>query len=64
MDTTSPLANSTYRRLLAAQVVALVGTGLSTVALALLAYELAGGQAGVVLGVALVNLAPRPAGAG
>ena len=32
------LANRTYRHLLAAQVVALVGTGLMTVALALLAY--------------------------
>ena len=33
----SPLANRTYRRLFAAQVVALLGTGLSTVALSLLA---------------------------
>jgi MFS family permease len=39
--------------LFAAQVIALVGTGLSTVALALLAYDLAGGDAGVVLGTAL-----------
>ena len=37
----------------AAQVAALAGTGLSTVALALLAYDLAGGDAGVVLGTAL-----------
>jgi MFS family permease len=36
-----------------AQVVALLGTGLSTIALALLAYDLAGGEAGVVLGTAL-----------
>lgn len=36
-----------------AQVIALLGTGLSTVALALLAYNLAGGDAGVVLGTAL-----------
>ena len=36
-----------------AQVVALGGTGLSTVALALLAFDLAGGNAGVVLGTAL-----------
>ena len=36
-----------------AQVIALAGTGLSTIALALLAYELAGGQAGTVLGTAL-----------
>ncbi len=49
----SPLADQTYRRLFAAQVVALAGTGLSTVALALLAYDLAGGDAGAVLGTAL-----------
>ncbi len=50
---TSPLRDRTYRRLFTAQVVALGGTGLSTVALALLAYDLAGGNAGVVLGTAL-----------
>jgi len=50
---TSPLSNRTYRRLFTAQVVALAGTGLSTVALALLAYDLSGGEAGVVLGAAL-----------
>ena len=50
---TSPLRDRTFRRLFAAQVVALVGTGLSTVALALLAYDLAGGAAGFVLGTAL-----------
>ena len=49
----SPLANSTYRRLFAAQVTALIGTGLSTVALALLAHDLAGGGAGAVLDTAL-----------
>ena len=49
----SPLANTTYRRLFAAQVIALIGTGLSTVALALLAHDLAGGEAGAVLGTAL-----------
>lgn len=43
----------TYRRLFAAQLVALVGTGLATVALALLAYDLAPGNAGRVLGTAL-----------
>ncbi|MDP6374214.1 MAG: MFS transporter [Pseudomonadales bacterium] len=48
-----PLTDITYRRLFAAQVIALAGTGLSTVALALLAYDLAGGDAGVVLGTAL-----------
>jgi hypothetical protein len=47
------LANRTYRHLLAAQVIALVGTGLATVALGLLAYDLAGGSAGAVLGTAL-----------
>src|SRR5690606_20189774 len=49
----NPLANRTYRRLFAAQVIALAGTGLSTIALALLAYELAGGDAGTILGIAL-----------
>jgi MFS family permease len=49
----SPLANPTFRWLFLAQVVALLGTGLATVALALLAYDLAGGQAGIVLGTAL-----------
>lgn len=49
----SPFAEPVYRRLFAAQVVALVGTGLSTVALALLAYDLAAGSAGEVLGTAL-----------
>lgn len=47
------LANRTYRHLLAAQVIALLGTGLATVALGLLAYDLAGGNAGAVLGTAL-----------
>jgi H+ antiporter protein len=47
------LANRTYRHLLFAQIVALVGTGLATVALGLLAYEIAGGDAGAVLGTAL-----------
>ena len=47
------LANRTYRHLFAAQVIALVGTGLATVALGLLAYELAGADAGAVLGTAL-----------
>ncbi|WP_458117144.1 MFS transporter [Arthrobacter sp. D2-10] len=42
-----------YRRLFTAQVVALLGTGLLTVALGLLAFDLAGGQAGAVLGAAL-----------
>lgn len=42
-----------YRHLFSAQVIALFGTGLATVALALLAYDLAGPNAGVVLGTAL-----------
>ena len=50
---TGPLANPTYRRLFGAQVIALLGTGLASIALALLAFELAGGDAGVVLGTAL-----------
>ena len=49
----SVLANPIYRHLFAAQVIALVGTGLMTVALALLAYRLAGPDAGAVLGTAL-----------
>jgi MFS family permease len=61
----SPLLDRTYQKLFTAQVVALAGTGLSTVALALLAYDLAGGDAGIVLGtafalkmVAYVGIAP------
>lgn len=46
------LSNRTYRRLFTAQVVALAGTGLATVALGLLAYDLAGPDAGAVLGTA------------
>lgn len=49
----SPLANPTYRRLFLAQVLSLLGTGLATVALGLLAYDLAGADAGAVLGTAL-----------
>ena len=47
------LHNASYRKLFAAQVVALLGTGLLTVALSLLAFDLAGGDAGIVLGTAL-----------
>ncbi|MBH1973800.1 MAG: MFS transporter [Rhodobacteraceae bacterium] len=60
-----PLRNPTFRHLFAAQLVALVGTGLATVALGLLAWHLAGDDAGAVLGTALaikmvayVTLAP------
>jgi MFS family permease len=59
------LANRTYRHLFAAQVIALIGTGLATVALGLLAWNIAGEDAGLVLGTALaikmvayVTLAP------
>ncbi|MCC9308841.1 MFS transporter [Kitasatospora sp. RB6PN24] len=47
------LRHRAYRHLLAAQVIALLGTGLATVALSLLAYDLAGARAGSVLGTAL-----------
>ena len=47
------LSHPAYRRLFLAQVVALAGTGLATVALGLLAYDLAGADAGAVLGTAL-----------
>ena len=59
------LRNPTFRHLFAAQLVALLGTGLATVALGLLAWQLAGDTAGAVLGTALaikmvayVTLAP------
>lgn len=47
------LRNRTYRHLFLAQIIALVGTGLATVALGLLAYEIAGDAAGAVIGTAL-----------
>lgn len=47
------MRNRDYLLLFGAQVVALTGTGLATVALGLLAYDLAGPAAGVVLGTAL-----------
>jgi MFS family permease len=49
----NPLRDSRFRRLFSAQVIALVGTGLSTVALTLLAYDLVGGNAAAVLGTAM-----------
>lgn len=52
-ETTSALGHPVFRRLFAAQVVALAGTGLLTVALGLLAYDLAGSAAGAVLGTVL-----------
>src|SRR5215208_2441884 len=63
------LANRTYRHLFSAQIIALIGTGMLTVALGLLAFQLAGNQAGTVLGTALaikmvayVGVAPIVAG--
>ncbi|WP_018223501.1 MFS transporter [Salinispora pacifica] len=47
------LCNRTYRWLFTAQIIALIGSGLATVALGLLAYDLAGARAGAVLGTAL-----------
>lgn len=65
----TPFRNSNYARLFSAQIIALLGTGLTTVALALLAFELAGHDAGQVLGIALaikmvayVTLAPVAGG--
>ena len=49
----SVLAPRTYRHLFAAQVIALIGTGLLTVALGLLAFRIAGDRAGTILGTAL-----------
>ncbi|WP_172797061.1 MFS transporter [Devriesea agamarum] len=48
-----PLKNPLYRRLFSAQVIALSGTGIATVALGLLAYRLNPEHAGAVLGTAL-----------
>lgn len=45
----SVLSHLTYRRLFFAQVVALLGTGLTTIALGLLAYELAAASAVVII---------------
>ena len=53
MDQVSPFRIAGFRNLFAAQVVALIGSGLSTVAMTLLAYDLAGGNAALVLGTAL-----------
>jgi len=52
-EAVSPLASPAFRKLFSAQIIALVGTGLSTVALTLLAYDLVGGNAAAVLGTAL-----------
>ncbi|TLP71911.1 MFS transporter [Nesterenkonia sphaerica] len=47
------LRNPTYAKLFSAQIIALLGTGLLTVALGLLAFDIAGGDAGIVMGVAM-----------
>ena len=53
MNQQSLFKNRNYCALFAAQVVSLLGTGVATVALSLLAWSLAGENAGSVLGVAL-----------
>lgn len=47
------LRNRTYATLFSAQVIALLGTGLLTIALGLLVFDIAGEDAGAVLGTAL-----------
>lgn len=47
------LRNPTYVKLYSAQILALLGTGLLTVALGLLAFDIAGGDAGIVMGTAM-----------
>lgn len=47
------LRNPTYARLFSAQIIALLGTGLLTVALGLLAYDIAGSDAGIVMGTVM-----------
>ena len=47
------LAHRTYAKLFTAQVIALLGTGLLTIALGLLAFDVAAGDAGVVMGLAM-----------
>ncbi|QCV87219.1 MFS transporter [Acidipropionibacterium jensenii] len=49
----SVLRTPSYAKLFGAQIVALVGTGLLTVALGLLAFDIARGDAGIVMGVAM-----------
>ena len=52
-DLLSPLAHAPFRRLFGARTLALLGSGLTTIALSLLAFDLVGERAGVVLGSAL-----------
>lgn len=49
----SPFSNKTYLKLFLAQVISLTGTGITTIALALLAWQLAKDEASEVLGTAL-----------
>ncbi len=49
----SPLSNPRFARLFTAQIIALVGAGFTTVALTLLAWDMAGGSAGALLGTVL-----------
>lgn len=58
------LKNRTYRHLFRAQVIALIGTGLVTVALGLLTFELAETDAGAVLGDGARHQDGRPCPAG
>ena len=53
MANTSPFSNKSFLQLFVAQIIALVGTGFTTIALALLAYDFALNEAGRVLGIAL-----------
>ena len=53
MSLFSPLRHPAYCKLFTAQVAALLGTGLATVALGLLAHDLAGANAGEILGIVL-----------
>ena len=64
-DMTGALLNVTYRKLLLAQILSVIGSGLTTIALGILAYELANEKAGQVLGfafaikmIAYVGVAP------
>lgn len=49
----SPLSNRNYRFLFVAQLISLLGTGISTLALGLLAFKISGEEAPLVLGTAL-----------
>lgn len=67
----SPFSIPSFRHLFCAQITSLIGTGLTTVALSLLAFELAGGNAGLILGsilalkmAAYLLIAPVAAGMG